>query len=170
MAGILCLPPNHSCKNHSKEKLETRRAVAINCNNPPECHLHAAILPSMSAPSPNPAGALGLGDHPRPATSASNTRRNIAGPYPMATYNTTQSQDNHAPHGAHANWVGTVNHIAGGESALFQNHQLGQPQLATHQFNFSPGSYATFLQYRSRSRSCWWELCHSHSHTSENGK
>jgi hypothetical protein len=60
----------------------------------------------------------------------------------MATYNTTQSQDNHAPHGAHANWFGTVNHIASGESALLQDHQLGQP--ATHQLNFSPGSYATF--------------------------
>jgi hypothetical protein len=60
----------------------------------------------------------------------------------MATYNTTQSQDNNAPHGSHANWFGTVNHIASGESALFQNHQPGQP--ATHQFSFSPGSYATF--------------------------
>jgi hypothetical protein len=71
-------------------------------------------------------------------------RSNITSPYPMVTHNTTQSQDNHAPQGAHANWFGTTTHVGSGESAQFQNNQLGFAPPATHQFNFSPGSYATF--------------------------
>jgi hypothetical protein len=107
----------------------------------------------MNAPSPNPAGTSGQHEGPRSATNPQNMR-NIAGPFPMVTHNTTQSQDNHAPHGAHANWFGTTTHIGSGESAQFQNHQLGFAQPATHQFNFSPGSYATFptQQYQNINR------------------
>ena len=68
----------------------------------------------------------------------------MTGAYPVLTYNTTQSQDNHAPHGSHANWFGTVKHIASAEPALGPTLGPQHPQPATHQFNFSPGSYATF--------------------------
>jgi hypothetical protein len=145
-----------------KEKLVTRRATVINCNNPPECHLHAATLPSMSAPGHNPAGASGpdddprpanyppemnasgtnpadasgAGDRPRPATNPPNMRRNLAGAYPMPS---TQSLDNHLNHGSI--FGAAINNI-NIDPALFGSQQGASSQAATQHFNFSPGSHA----------------------------
>jgi hypothetical protein len=165
-----------SCVHHpttlastvSKKPFVPYRAIAINCNNPPECYLHAATLPSMSAPgpkpagaswpgdlprpatnlpnmnapSPNPPGASGAGDRPRPATYPPNMRGNQPGAHNMPSG--AQFQDTYMLERSYVPMLGaTINNISI-DPAMQQHQQVANPQSATQHFNFSPGSYATF--------------------------